>query len=290
MEIWLTREPIFYVEGITSVFKRFFSEYCQLQILFTRNTGDEIVQKYQAASSNSKSLRPVFWSDGAMRTPEKENVAFAPWQQDAIPWAKLKEIVNVILEKEYDTVESLQEDIQRKRTKAEIFDFDIFDVKIYKADTNTKILTPTNGLSRIAVATLSGDASVTAHYRLGVGINNAFRGLPELGHMIRELGRLGPDSLAAGPTKVAQDVVEAKEKAAKERADSMVQFELTTMYLEAYCSFVVFYDLRQQNYWSNPTVYQIRKRNKSYDKMSPRQMIQKCSDLAHRLNVMEGGK
>jgi hypothetical protein len=66
---------------------------------------------------------------------------------------------------------------------------------LYRAEAMIKVI-PTQDLSsKLAIVTLSGDSSVTAHYRLGVGINNAFLALPELGNLIRSLHRIGASNL-----------------------------------------------------------------------------------------------
>lgn len=48
------RYPGFIIDGIKSVFKRFYLSNCQLQVLFKHELGDEVVQKYLRAKESVK--------------------------------------------------------------------------------------------------------------------------------------------------------------------------------------------------------------------------------------------
>ena len=52
------RYPSFYINGITSVWKRFYQSHCQLQILFTAEIGDLIVKKYNELIPSKYVLYP----------------------------------------------------------------------------------------------------------------------------------------------------------------------------------------------------------------------------------------
>ena len=97
---------------------------------------------------------------------------------------------------------------------------------------------------------MSGDSSVTAHYRLGVGINNAFLALGELGRLVSSLNFIGASHMNELDSRKSEieHIVHQKEQYAKLRLKHLLQFQLSTMFFESYCSFTVLFDLSQQNY------------------------------------------
>lgn len=105
----------------------------------------------------------------------------------------------------------------RKSSSTDQYDIDIFDVIIHKADINTKILDARNDNDRISIVTLSGDASVTAHYRLGVGINNAFLAIPEIGDLVRRLNEIGASNMFFKSKLQEINEAESQEKTAQVR-------------------------------------------------------------------------
>ena len=82
---------------------------------------------------------------------------------------------------------------------------------------------------------------MTAHYRLGVGVNNAFRSLPELRPLLlTALDAWGPAVTPAARRRGLELAVTRKQRAAAARIDEMVQFQLAAMYHEAHCDLIVF--------------------------------------------------
>jgi hypothetical protein len=153
--------PGFVIDGITAIFKRFYQNSCQLQILFTQEIGNLIVQKYQSRKPKDTNDKPFFWSESP-RINSSE-VADA-WQEEAIPWNLLLRVVNLLFVEEYESIQDLQKDIRRRAKEPGIYAFDIFDIVIKQASINTKILQHHKG-SRVSIVTLHGDSSVSAHYR-----------------------------------------------------------------------------------------------------------------------------
>lgn len=148
------------------------------------------------------------------------------------------EITNLLLRDKYIDIKTLQQDLQRKDKKGlpELYDVDIFNVIIRRATENTKLIGDhLQEGTRLLVASVAGDSSVTAHYRLGVGVNNAFVGLSELGKMVQDLNKIGTNHLTVGDLMIPEirNIIEAKNKVALKRTREMVQFELSTMFYES---------------------------------------------------------
>ena len=118
-----------------------------------------------------------------------------------------------------------------------LYDIDIVNVKIFEAKENTKIINKNR--NHVSIVTLSGDSSVTAHYRLGVGINNAFLALNEFVAMVTSLNTLGSSNLKEPQIN---KIIKEKNEKAKNRTRHLVQFELSTMYYESYCDYSIYFD------------------------------------------------
>ena len=86
---------------------------------------------------------------------------------------------------------------------------------------------------------LVGDAAVTAHYRLGVGVNHAFANVRDLSDLIRSLSPPGAD---APPPKLTAAAAGQYNVAVSKRGVNLVQFQLFAMYFEAHCGLVVIKD------------------------------------------------
>lgn len=56
------RFPAFVIDGVTSVWKRFFHTHCQLQILFTQDFGNQIVENYEKHRPKQKTTA-IFWDE-----------------------------------------------------------------------------------------------------------------------------------------------------------------------------------------------------------------------------------
>eukprot|EP01119_Soliformovum_irregulare_P015821 TRINITY_DN4513_c0_g1_i3.p1 TRINITY_DN4513_c0_g1~~TRINITY_DN4513_c0_g1_i3.p1 ORF type:complete len:540 (+),score=76.29 TRINITY_DN4513_c0_g1_i3:10-1629(+) len=86
--------PGFSIEGVTSVWKRFYSTYCSMQILMTREIGDKIVSNYRT------------WRN----VSEEDN----RWQDKAFPWEKIRQVADMLIERPITTIHSLKKMIPKK--------------------------------------------------------------------------------------------------------------------------------------------------------------------------------
>lgn len=195
---------------VTSVFKRFYHGHCHLQVLF---------------------------SDAAS-IPEAE-----------VPWELLRRIVNSLLVKPHLTVESLQAAIAKRSDGTPDVDFVPIRIRATTGVGRLLFYSPTapEGRSeltetirrpepRVRFAFLAGDATITSHYRLGVGLQNAFAGLAETESMWRSLTQIGPwvDNLEA-----VEGILLRKFSASERRLNSLAEIQLSTIWFEAHCDFVV---------------------------------------------------
>jgi 2-polyprenyl-6-methoxyphenol hydroxylase-like FAD-dependent oxidoreductase len=81
----------------------------------------------------------------------------------------------------------------------------------------------TSSSSASAVLLLVGDAACTAHYRLGVGVNNAFRSLPELRGLVHAMAAKAPESAQGNALAGA---VARKRALSTGRMRALVQYQL----------------------------------------------------------------
>ena len=122
-------------------------------------------------------------------------------------------------------------------------DASLFRMAISAASAGGRVLSapaPYGRLSTYAIALLRGDALASAHYRLGLGVNEAFKALPALADLLRVLGGMGGPDALRGSLMVAKTVFGATEAAVKAGADRMVNRQLFAIYFEAVCGFLVF--------------------------------------------------
>lgn len=283
------RYPSFVVKGVTSVWKRFYIGHCQLQILFLEQKGQQIVQAYQQHKPH-REKRDLFWRESKVHTSDTQ-VEPEEWQQQGIPWETLKEVANVLMEQPYTSVAQLQSAIGRKSTSPALFDIDVFEVQIRKANTNTMLVKPQHFVHhqadewRVFVVSLAGDTSVTAHYRLGVGVNNAFLGLRELGQLIQSLNSIGTSHMTATSVhrNIIEEAVACKEVQAQQRMTSLVQFELSTMLYESYCEYSIFFDMTKDNYWETQMLYEKDEKVREWVQLrEEKEVIAKCKFLSEQ--------
>lgn len=245
-------------DGITSVWKRFYLGNCQLQILFNQEFGNRIVAKYQQAKSKSALMD-------------------YKWQDTAIPWNKLKQITDLLFIHSFSNISSLKEKILRKKSNFNLYDIEIFDVRIRKAEPNTKILNyfpQLNQDHQIGIVTLSGDASISAHFRLGIGINNAFRSLTQFSWLIENLNKLGEDHFFISPSSLSwkeenylkiHNITQTKDYLAQEGNSHMIAYQLSTIFYESYCDFTVSFNTSfSSNYWEGQIVQLKDKRAQTF--------------------------
>lgn len=141
-------------------------------------------------------------------------------------------------------------------------DIQLFPVRIRVSDRFTALLAAPQLAAHIehqsvqyrpAVVSLAGDATFTANYRLGVGVNSCFAALHGWGNFLRALHTFGTRALfallpvgsssstASVPSNLAM-LVAARNSEMAESVSNLVQFQLSTIYYEVLCNLVVFFD------------------------------------------------
>jgi hypothetical protein len=190
------------IPGITHVFKRFYHGRCHLQVLFTQEKMKEITDR------------------------------------SSVPWSLLMELTTFLFETPYESIEDLQSNvIQREASGAQEIDFEFFDIEIRK--TGYAVYRPLIW-ETTSVISVIGDASITAHYRMGVGINNGVRQL----ETTRKL-------LAMAPVSQNNDQLEVLNYEEMQELLQLARFEAYLIAAESYCDFVVGLESSKSRYIYN---------------------------------------
>ncbi len=80
--------------------------------------------------------------------------------------------------------------------------------------------------------------------------------------MMRQLSMLGANKMDVDHATELTKIIIEKEASSNERLSRLVQFELSTMYYESYCDFVLFFDDSKENYWERQSLHKPnRKKN-----------------------------
>ena len=115
-------------------------------------------------------------------------------------------------------------------------DATVFRIAIRRAEAAGRVLLGRDGHAALAV--LRGDALITPHYRLGIGINFAFDTLTHVNALITGAwGRGGRAALTGGSTS---NLLEQWERGAGSDAHALSDYQLGVIYVEAVCGLLVF--------------------------------------------------
>lgn len=187
------------ITGISHVFKRFYLGHCHLQVLFTQEKAKEL---------------------GDLST---------------VPWQLLLDVTTFLFETPYESIEDLQAHvIQREANGGQEYDFDFFSIEI--KETQMAVLKPPLWETH-SIVSIIGDASITAHYRMGVGVNNGVRQLENTRKLLKmELGAVDPSEV---------ERLNAHEMA---ELTKLHRFEAFLIGMEAYCDFVVGLEATKSRY------------------------------------------
>lgn len=265
-EPWDPFDPGAFVPGVTSAFKRFFPPYCELQVLFDAAAGGPLYTTYIEAAAEQHEYEEAgrFGAEGSAATAGAERPV--GWQAAAVPWRLMRELVALLVIEHVPDVPALKRML--RRTVAGEFDLALFRIAIHQAVPATTLLpAPEVGLDGRAVGAaglpvaLVGDAAVTAHYRLGIGVNNAFKDAAEVGLLVGRVAqafragdtvsgsqrsaRLAKTAAVAAALEAA---VQLREVAAAARAGAMVGRQLAAIFFESRCDAVVFGVAAEQPY------------------------------------------
>jgi hypothetical protein len=213
--------PTFDIPGVSSIFKRFYFNHCHLQVLFNTTKGDDIMKHYQE-KRNSIVLDDMSVSF-AVEQQQKYNLT--KLELDAYPLTILLDITKKILRYPPKNTDQLLQIIQRKSDGH--LDLTLWNVVLNKAKQNYQIVhnNSETGLPN-QIVLLRGDAVSTAHFRLGVGVNNAFMSYGELltGYLLK--------------TESLEQLLLQQEN----RWSKLIRYMASTMFWESYCDHVVFFN------------------------------------------------
>lgn len=206
------------VDGVTSAWKRWFAPVCEIQLLFS-----------EAASSG-------FWRNGSLVGPDDRR----------FPWRHLSNVLRLVLRHPPASVDAVQRAVRRNARKPEGegiagLDASLIDISLLRAtaDAAGPLVIGGRATTWPGIALLRGDAASTAHYRLGVGVNNAFAALDD----VRRAVAATQDLLASGGadlSKRVSDFVSDIGRSSDRRITSLLATQAHVMAHEAYCGMVVF--------------------------------------------------
>jgi len=118
------------------------------------------------------------------------------------------------------------------------YDVNVFNIEVKKVPKTTTLLIS----DKIRIATLVGDSSRNAHFRIGIGVNNAFNSLQEFEILMEDLKKIfqpKSNSFPLDKKSLLDSVVRRKNEADDKRMTEMVQTQLSIIFLESYCHMIV---------------------------------------------------
>ena len=106
---------------------------------------------------------------------------------------------------------------------------------------------------RYGLVLFVGDSAITAHYRLGIGVNNGFRNMQEIRELMIDLGVASALASSSrddnGANADMKDLLRFRlqsyyqyEESARNRINKMQNLMVTTMMLEVHCDLIASYD------------------------------------------------
>ena len=261
-----SRSPIAHARtsGISSVFKRLYEPYCELQILFERATGEALFATFEAhqggtrlrgkrgvaAATSDEAAVPVATAlaaaPAASTTPGDDSLDAALAR--ALPLPLLLRVCNKLLRAPFADERQLLAALRRPSADSPP-DAIFFRIAIRRAEAAGRVLlSPARGC---ALALLRGDSLVAPPYRLGVGVNHAMATLPYLAGLLQDLwqrgGRAalraqhGGSHCTAGEAE-AMELLESWEHSTGADANALVDYQLGVIYLEVHCGLLVLGD------------------------------------------------
>ena len=209
------------VPGVTAAFKRMWWPYCEMQLLFSERTARTIAEGREDNRALELALRRLFSLLGLEKRIGRSSAYTDYSRSSSSPLISpttppLPPAAKVLLAEHRAAVAYFGR------------------IRIDRASASSAVL-PGNVL-----VALRGDALVTAHYRLGIGVNEAFSGLPHVSKLLNKWPSPSPFSLPSH--KAMKAIRSAWDTSIGARADTMVQRQLEAIYWEAFCGFVVWND------------------------------------------------
>ena len=232
--------------GVSAVFKRLYEPYCELQILFERPLGETLLTTFEEHSAKSKLAArrrggSSASSTGGITSGSLPSDAEYDALSKALPLALLLRICRRVIASPTFADERELLAALRRPAPNDPPDAALFRIRIAKADGAGRVLLPAAGETRAkkaaGLALLRGDALVSPHYRLGVGVNHAFDTLPHLSNLLQSAwGRGGRAALRNDPFKL----LEEWEGGSGTDAEALANHQLSVIYLEERCKLLVF--------------------------------------------------
>ncbi len=150
------------------------------------------------------------------------------WELEAYPWNDVLLAMGEILDEAPPNQDQLIRMIQRKAETNEL-DMTLWNVAIKRASQSYQ------KLDHGGAIIVHGDAFATAHFRLGVGVNNAFISYGSI--FTRYLSGLGS----------IDDIMRKQD----ERWSALINYMTSTMFFESYCNNVVFFNTNAKAKWQS---------------------------------------
>jgi hypothetical protein len=218
----------FALDGVHAVFRRFRFGHCHMHVIFK----EQFVRER---------LRPL---------------ATAPSiALPAVPYDVLLDIANYYFEAPLDSVEALREALVpagSSNPPAAMIDLGIGAVPhapIIVRDVTTGI----------SIMGQVGDAEVTSYHRLGVGINSAFTSTRKMSIMYYHVAAFfpidWPRTEREPECQAINHIVAESTRANDRRREEIVRYQLTVMYLELHCNYVIFFDADSQHFTDSWLAY-----------------------------------
>ena len=129
--------------------------------------------------------------------------------------------------------------VRALRRAAGALDVALFRIVIRRAAAAGRVLRSAGGESG-ALSVLRGDALVTPHYRLGVGVNHALETTTHLAGLLTQIWGRGGRAAVGGDGRAAGELVEAWGRAAGADAHALADYQQRVIRLEAGCGLLVF--------------------------------------------------
>ncbi len=204
--------------SVVAVFKRFFSPFCELQILFSHSMELSVPRNMKSG----------------------KQYADKSW----FPWQHIVAVCNKILVANISSANQLRSLLQLHNRNEDKCTGDLHDcgrrhALLFRSEISraSHIWSKSPG-NTSGLVLLRGDALVNAHYRLGIGINHAMQQLwRQVTATIKQSRFL---AARAGQGSVPwQEVGLRLELRARPHIDALVNMQLFTMWYEAYCDAIV---------------------------------------------------
>ena len=260
--------------GVSSAWKRLYEPYCELQILFDASLGEELLTAYEAhrevhrregellgkRSGSSQATGNRGFNRREERGGGDEAAGADTALARALPLDLLLRVCNHLLEVPLADETALLAALRRPGGPGSPPDAALFRISIRRAEAAGRVLltpppaadgqgTSAKRSSGGALALLRGDALVTPHYRLGVGINHALETLSHWSHLLRDVwGRGGRaaflhadlhDGDASGAAGAAGALLAAWEASTGADARQLADWQNRVIHLEARCGLLV---------------------------------------------------